>query len=66
MIDNMADNKNLEKQYVIKFKKPSDDSWWFHIPKKRFKDNTEILNWLKDNTETVGVEFQIVSEIEEF
>ena len=52
-------------QYLIKWKRPFDESWMYHVPRKHFKDKKELHKHLDDHTETEGVEFVIVRKLKE-
>jgi hypothetical protein len=47
-------------QDIIKWKRPFDDSWLYHIPEKQFKNKKEVKKYIKINSHTPGVEFEII------
>lgn len=57
--------KEIKSQYLIRWKRPCDDSWMYHIPRKRFKNEEKLKKHLKDHTETEGVEFEVVGKVNE-
>lgn len=48
------------KYYIIKWRRPFDDSWLFHIPERKFKNKKEVKEYVKKNSSTPGLEFEIV------
>ena len=46
-------------QYIIKWKRPFDDSWLYHVPAKYFKNKEEVKEYIFKHSETPGVEFEI-------
>jgi len=45
---------------IIKFKRPFDENWLFHIPNKKFKNCIEIIHFIINNLETNKTKFKVV------
>lgn len=56
---------NSFTQWLIKWKRPEDDSWLYHIPKPKFNNEIELSNHLIKHTDTKDVEFLIVGRVGE-
>lgn len=55
--------KREESQWLIKWKRPCDDSWLYHVPDGKFKSKNDLLKHLQDHSETPGVEFKILNRL---
>jgi len=55
----ISKNANVKKP-IIKFKRPQDDDWLYHLPNKNFKNCLEIVTFIMKNLETNNTKFKIV------
>ena len=55
-------SKNFKnfKNPIIKFKRPQDDDWLYHLPNKKFKNCLEAVEFIMKNLETNNTKFKIV------
>lgn len=55
--------KKEKNSWLVKWKRPFDDNWLYHIPSKLFKDEIALIRYLQMNATTPGVEFKIVQKL---
>jgi len=47
---------------MVKFMKPNDEGWNYHLPDKVFRNVFHLIKFLQKNTETKNIKYSVIVE----